>query len=112
VVLEVGGDLLGVLDMAGDAQAQRLQPLCDEEGVERTGRGTEVAQTLDAGLDAEGHVRAEGSVGSEIAGVDEAVVGLIGFVEAGEPLRLGSVVEVSAVDEDTGDRGAVTAEVL
>ncbi len=44
VSLEVGGDLLGVGDVAFDAQAQRLQALGDEEGVERADRRTEVAR--------------------------------------------------------------------
>ena len=62
---------------------------CDEqEGVERRGGRTEVAQQLHPGLEDEGQVGAERRADAEVAGEDQAVVARVGLVEAGEPLRV------------------------
>ena len=56
------GHLGGVGDVPLHAQAQGLDALGDEEGVERGDRRAEVAQQLDAGLEDVGEVGAEGAV--------------------------------------------------
>ncbi len=83
-------DLAGVLDVALDAQAQRLDALRDQEGVERRDRRAEVAEQLDPGLEDEGEVGAERAADAEVPGVDEAVVARVRGVVVGEPLGVGA----------------------
>ncbi|CDZ89285.1 hypothetical protein RHRU231_470133 [Rhodococcus ruber] len=102
------GDPAGVGDVAFHAQAQGLEALGDEEGVERGDRGAEVAQQLHAGL--------EGVGGGAEVGVDHAVVAGVGGGELGVAGGAvgsgGGPVEGAAVDDDPGDGGAVAAEVF
>ena len=85
-----------------DAQAQRLQALGDQEGVERGGRRAEITQQLDAGFQRE-------RGGAQI-GEHHTVIARVG---GGETRELpGGPVEGAAVDDHPGDRGAVAAEVF
>ena len=99
---QVLGDLLRIGHMSLNAQAQRLQSLCDQERVERRGGRAEVAQQLHAGLQRER--------GRPELGEHHTVVARVGGGEAGE-LAVGPV-EGAAVDDHAGDRRAVSAEVL
>ena len=93
-------------------QAQRLQPLGNQEGVERGDGRAQVTQQLDAGLEDVGKVGSECTVDAQVPAVDQPVVAGVRGVEAGEAIRLPGVVEGAAVDDHAGDRAAVAAQVL
>ena len=101
--LEEAGDRQRVGDVALDAQGQGLDALRNEERVEGGGDGAQVA--VDERLDAqqERQVRAQRAAHAHVAGVDEAVVGLVGRVVEGEALGLGGEVEVARVDDRARD---------
>ena len=111
-LLEPGGDREGVLHVPLDAQAEGLDALADQEGVERRGRGTQVAQQLHPGLEDERQVRTQRAADAKVAGVDQPVIARVGLVVVGELLGVGGVVEGAAVDDDPRDRRAVPTEVL
>ena len=112
VCLQEVGDRQRVGDVALDAQRQGLDALRNEERVEGGGDCPQVA--VDERLDAqqERQVRAQRAAHAQVAGVDEAVVGLVRRVVEGEALGLGGKVEVARVDDRARDRGSVTAQVL
>ncbi len=103
------GQLEGIVDVALHPQRQRLQSLQEQERVEGTERGAEVAETLDPSPDGEGDV-AEGPVRSEHLGEDQAVVPGRRFGEEGE-LAV-APVEIARVDDHPTDRIAVPADPL
>src|SRR5690606_35153935 len=112
VTVEEVGDPPGVLEVPLDAQAERLETLREEEGVERGDGRADVAQELDTGLEDVRQVGAEGAANTEVRAVAEAVVALVREVVVRELLRVLRVVELPAVHDDTRDDGAVPAEVL
>ncbi|GMA89205.1 hypothetical protein GCM10025868_44550 [Angustibacter aerolatus] len=88
--LEPGGDGLGVGDVPLDAQAERLDPLREQEAVERRDRRSEVAQRLHARLEDVREVRPQRAADAEVAAVDETVVLGSGWLNPGN--RSGSAV--------------------
>ena len=74
---EVLGDLLGVLLVPFHAQAERLDPLQDQEGVERRDRRADVAEQLHPRLDRVG-------AGAERRPVRQTVIARVRLGEAGE----------------------------
>src|SRR5690606_18538163 len=94
VVGQVLDDLAGVVVVPLDPQAQGLDALEQQEGVEGADGRADVAQQLDPGLDDVG-------AGPERLPVLQAVVAGVGLGEAGV-LAAGAEVEAAAVDDDTG----------
>jgi hypothetical protein len=105
VLAQVGGNLVGVAADAVHAQRQRLETLQDQEAVHRRDGCAHVAQRHDARAADEGGR-------SERFGIDDAVVGDVGFVEALELQLVLGPGETSAVDDHAADRVAVAADVL
>uniref|UniRef100_A0A0N4ZJU5 NAD-specific glutamate dehydrogenase n=1 Tax=Parastrongyloides trichosuri TaxID=131310 RepID=A0A0N4ZJU5_PARTI len=105
VGLQPLGDGGRVLDVTVHAQGQGLQPLQDQEAVERRQRRAGVAQRH--------HARAadEGRRAKRL-GVDHAVVAHFGLVQAAEARLVLGPGEVSAVHDGAADRGAVAADVF
>ena len=97
-------DLLGVLDVALDAQAQSLGALQQQECVERRDGGTGIAQQNGADVGDEGG--GAGGIGKGDAVVAGVGGGDVGITAAGFP------VEVAAVHDDAAQRGAVAADEL
>ena len=97
-------DLGGVRPVAVHAQRERLDALEDRPCVERTDRHAQVAQHLHPRLDDE-------RTGAERGPVRQTVVARIGLGEVREASARGEV-ELAAVDDATGDRGAMTTEEL
>src|SRR6202034_905022 len=97
----------GVLHVPLHTEAQRLEPLEEEEGIERSDRRTRVAQVLQASLEDEpGGKEGRGQIAK-----DEAVIAGVRLGKGGEsPAAL--VVERAAVDDDAPDGGAVAADEL
>lgn len=110
VVVEELGDLLRVLGMALDADMEGFQALKEHPRVERRDGGTGVAETLDAGFQAEGHVTEAGEIAKDIPEL-EAVVARVRLGEVREA-SAGAPVEVAAVDEHATDGGAVPTNEL
>ena len=106
MVLQPLGDLLGVLHVPFDPQAQGLDALDELPGARRGDRGAEVAQQLHAGLDDVGEAVADRG------GVAGAVVRGVRFGEPGELLHVLRPRERAAVDDDAADDRAVAAEEL
>ena len=104
VLGEVVDDLEGVLDMALDAQRQRLRALQQQERIERRERCALIAQ------DQRADVRSEGRC-ADILGKADAVVARVRVNELWELAR-SDPVELAAIDEDTAERRAVTADEL
>ena len=90
-------------------QRQRLEPLEEQERVERRQAGPEVAQALDPGADGEGDV-AEGALRAERLPEVQAVVAGAGSVNTREPAV--APVEPAGVHDHAADRGAVAADPL
>ncbi len=103
VFFEKFRDGLGVLDVTIHAEGEGFDSLKGLPAVERGLAGADVAQDVDAGLDGEG-----GQSGVFEGGVDEAVVAWVRFGKAWE--AAGGVVEVTAVDDDAADAGAVAGD--
>lgn len=102
VALEPARQLESVIRVPLCAERQRLdaeEELLRSEGVQRC---AVVAQDLDAGTDD------EGDWAKSVVEL-EAVVSLAGIVHLREALRVLAPVELSAVDNDAADGGAVTA---
>ena len=97
-------DLLGVLHMALDAQAQGLGALQQQEGVERRNGGTGITQQdrTDVG---------DKSCGACCIGKGNAVVAGVGVSNVAE-LTACLPVELAAVHDDAAQRGAVAADEL
>ena len=106
VVFEPLGDLLRVLHVTLDAQAQRFDALDERECAVRGERCAGVAQQLDAGLD---DVR---DAVAENRRVARTVVRRVGLGQTGELVDVLRPRELSAVDDDAGDDRAVSAEEL
>lgn len=104
VMGQVLHDLLGVLDVAVQAQGERLGALQQQERVERADAGAGVTQDDSADI---GHER--GGTGS-IHEADAVVAG-VGVSKRGE-LAAGLPVELAGIDDDTAQRGAVAADEL
>ena len=104
VLGEVVDDLEGVLDMALDAQRQRLRALQQQERVERRERCALIAQ------DQRADVRSEGRC-ADILGKADAVVARVRVDELRELAR-SDPIELAAIDEDTAERRAVAADEL
>ena len=96
------GDLLRVAAMLFHAEFQSLDPLQEQERVERTHARTKIAQALDARLDDE-------SQPAEDLRELHAVVARTGFGELREFL---APRKLSAIDDDAADGRAVTAQKL
>ena len=88
-------------------QAQRLEPLDEQERVERRDRRPDVALVLEPCL--QDVLRGTQRLGQ--LREDQPVVRRIGFGEVGEPATR-DVVELPAVDDDAADRRAVSADEL
>ena len=97
-------DLLGVLDMTVNAQRQSLGALEQDPGVERADAGALVTQQDGADIGCEG-----GGTGS--LGKRNTVVGGVGLSDLGV-LSARLPIEVTAVDDHTAQRSAVTADEL
>ena len=91
--------------VALDAQRQRLDALEREKGVERRHAGAEIAQKFRPGLEDVGN-RPEGL---RRFAPHRAVIAGIGRIERGLALFMLLPREVTAVDEEAADRGAVSA---
>jgi hypothetical protein len=102
---QVSGDLFGVGADAVHAQRQRLQALQNQEAVERRDGCAHVAQRHDARATDEGS-RAQGF------GVNDAVVGHVGLVEALELQLVLGPGKAPAVDNHAADRVAMATDVL
>ena len=89
--------------MSLNPQTQCLKSLNKLESTERVKTGAQITKNLNAHADGEGE-RAEGL--PEI----EPVVAFRGFSKLGEAGRVLAPVEVSAIDDDTGNRGTVAAD--
>ena len=96
VLGEVVDDLEGVLDMALDAQRQRLRSLQQQERVKRRERCALIAQ------DQRADVRSKGRC-ADILGKADAMVARVRVDELRELAR-SDPVELAAIDEDTADR--------
>ena len=112
MALEEGRDLVRILEVPLDPQAQGLQTLSDEEGVEGRDRGPQVTQQLHTRLEPEGHVGPERPIRTEVTRVDEPVIALVRGVPAGELLRVCSEVEGPTIDDDPRDRGPMSPKVF
>src|SRR6266511_2322958 len=110
VVLEPLRERERVLAVALDAEGERLDPLQEEERVERREGRPDVAQPLDARADDELDV-AERPLRPEHVVVDEAVVAGRGLREARE-LAARAPVELSGIHDHPADGGAVAADPL
>jgi hypothetical protein len=105
VVLEPLCERERVRGVALHTQAQGLEALDQLEGAEGVEAGAEVAQDLDTHADREGD-GAKGFV--EL----EPVVALRRFVELRETLRVLPPVELTGVDDNASDGGAVATNPL
>ncbi len=103
MLLQELGDSLGVAHVALHAQAERLDALQEQPGVERRLAGADIAQDLDAGFGDES--------GFTQVSILDAVVAGIGRGEIFEATAA-CPIEIAAIDDDPADRGAVTAEEL
>ena len=103
VRLEVRRDREGVGDVPLHPQRQRLEPLQEQERVERRQRGAEVAQGLGAQLH-------QVAVGAERLVELQAVVGRRRVGDDGEPAV--GPVERAGLDHDAADARAVPADEL
>ena len=104
VLSEVVDNLECVLDVALDAQRQRLRALQQQEGIERRERSALIAQ------DQRADVRRK-SCRADIFGKADAVVARVRLDELRELAR-GNPVELAAVDDDAAERRAVAADEL
>ena len=110
--LQPGGHRQGVVHVPLHAQRERLDALGDEEGRVRRQREAEVALALGSRLEDEGQVCAQRAAHPQVPGVDQAVVGLVGRVEAREALGLGGEVEAAGVHDHARHGRAVPAQEL
>ena len=102
-------DLERVLRMLALAQRQRLQPLQEQERVERTEAGADVAQQLHARLDDERHVAQAREVAEHVPELQAVVA----RVRLGELRELAVVpLELARIHDHPADRGAVAADIL
>src|SRR6266540_5533866 len=110
VVLEPLRERERVLAVPLDAEGERLDPLQEEERVERRERGADVAEPLDARADDELDV-AERPLWPEHVVVDEAVVAGRRVREA-RKLAARAPAEFAGVDDYAAEGGAVAADPL
>lgn len=103
MAVQKGRDPLRVGQMLLDPQGQRLQPLKQQEDVERTDRGAGVPQPLHARFRDIGQF-------AELLVKPDSVVAFVGLGEAGE-LAV-APIEPPAVHDQAADGGAVPADVL
>ena len=104
MVCQEFGDFLGVAVVSFNAQGQRVQALGSDPCVEGRGGCTGVAKESYTGFEPEGG-------GAEV-GVAEAVVGGVGCDKVGEyggTIALNGPVELSTINEDTAECGAVAS---
>ncbi len=104
MVMQEFGHALRIVNVPLHAQAERFQPLEEEERVEGREAAANIAQDLHASFEDEGQAR-PGSA------VDQPVIAVIGLVEVGEARVVGPL-EVAAVDDHAADGGAVPADEL
>ncbi len=94
MVFQPLGHPLGIVDMTLDPQAERLQPLEEQERIEWGQAAAKITQDLHARFEDKGR-RTKG-------GIDQAVIGVIGRIEVREA-RIASPLKVSTVDDNAAD---------
>ena len=85
---------------------QALQPQVQQEGILGGLDGPEVPHQLGRGLGDEGPALAE------LLGIGDAVIALVGGAQAGELVRVGHPVELSAVHDAAAHGGTVAVHIL
>ena len=109
MLLQVPRDLQRVLAMLALAQRQRLQPLQEQERVERTEARPDVAQQLHPRLDDERHVAQAGEVAEHLPELQP----MIARVRLRELRELAVVpLELARIHNHPANRGAVAADIL
>src|SRR5882724_8912832 len=105
---ETFGDGHRVGAMGAHAQRQGLEPLNEEESVERAHRRSEVAQQGDP------HLEDVGDRSERLYRLrpDGTVIARIRLVQERKAVSMLFPVEIAAVDDDAADRGAVTADIF
>ena len=94
--------------MLAHAQGQGLQPLDEQEGVERAHGRAEIAQERDPRLDDVG----DGSERLHRLGPDRAVIAGVGRVQHREAVGMLFPVEIAAIDDHAADGGAMAADIF